>query len=503
MPFSTSSRYHDQRKLRNNSPKKTGNHRDSFILSHSTISQAYKPQSPHNFLLIKNPNPNFNITALIAVIEKCYGFQEIIPVPNSSNIYAKFLNDIDLQITIERNADLFSSFGVEANIVNKLPLDLNESSKVVLITFYNLKINIDVFVLKELFCEFEDINKISIFKKKSHQALLEFSLIDEAIKFKEIMHNANFKELFCSKVQYTKKDNIKIINSSRLEFDFTKELKNAQLKSSIDLGAHIKGTSGGKEFDNNENLCNVSYDPTKLDNGLNVKNERWSGLIVRNLAEGVTHKYLFNLFSLYGELQKIDINKDDRSAYIMYRDSNSYKICTDLLNGICLFNNRLDFALITNNGTTSVELSNEDLNQVDNCTNHTIHSLDNYPSNIIKISNKSRSISHSTLKSMIENFETVQSVHKTNENSIIVFFDTKDAAVNILSRFHNKKLGGKSLKVNFVHESHTAAIEPKNATPKTYSMQNLYGSNYHSFRIPLKEKREWEENCNSSKFSAL
>ena len=52
--------------------------------------------------------------------------------------------------------------------VNKLPLDLNSASKIVLITLYQETVHINVSKMHEIFKEFGEINKIVIFKKKNY-----------------------------------------------------------------------------------------------------------------------------------------------------------------------------------------------------------------------------------------------------------------------------------------------------------------------------------------------
>ncbi len=68
--------------------------------------------------------------------------------------------------------------------VNKLPLDLNPTSRIVLITVYNEKIEINVKSVYEIFKEFGMIRKIIIFKKKNFQIFVEFDSADDAFFFK-------------------------------------------------------------------------------------------------------------------------------------------------------------------------------------------------------------------------------------------------------------------------------------------------------------------------------
>ena len=74
-------------------------------------------------------------------------------------------------------------------IVNKRPLDLNQISKIVLVTIYNEKMKINVFNVFDIFKEFGNILKIVIFKKKNFQILIEFENSENAKIFKKKCHN--------------------------------------------------------------------------------------------------------------------------------------------------------------------------------------------------------------------------------------------------------------------------------------------------------------------------
>jgi len=68
--------------------------------------------------------------------------------------------------------------------INKIPLDLNEPSKVVLITFLECQEIITIDYITELLKDFGAIEKVVIYKKKNTQALVEMESIENAESFR-------------------------------------------------------------------------------------------------------------------------------------------------------------------------------------------------------------------------------------------------------------------------------------------------------------------------------
>lgn len=125
-------------------------------------------------------------------------------------------------------------------LVNKLPLDLNEKSRIVLVTVYNEKIKVNVFTFHHLFKSFGDILKIVIFKKKNYQVFIEFSTSEQAVNFKQSLHNINYKGYFFVKIQFTQKKELIVNSNSQYEYDFflkkseKLDLKNSQKFEKLD-----------------------------------------------------------------------------------------------------------------------------------------------------------------------------------------------------------------------------------------------------------------------------
>ena len=124
----------------------------------------------HIYLLIKSLPQKMNIKKLKGIFSEYSSYDSIITIPNSRNIYIKFLNNSDIDKILLKNKSRKKPLLMMT--VNKLPLDLNKKSKIVLITLYNEKIKIGVFSIYNLFKEYGKIQKIVIFKKKNYQIFI-------------------------------------------------------------------------------------------------------------------------------------------------------------------------------------------------------------------------------------------------------------------------------------------------------------------------------------------
>lgn len=65
---------------------------------------------------------------------------------------------------------------------------------------YQEKVEINAFSIYETFKEFGTINKVVVFKKKNYQIFIEFEMTKDALKFKQTLHNQNFKGFFYLKI---------------------------------------------------------------------------------------------------------------------------------------------------------------------------------------------------------------------------------------------------------------------------------------------------------------
>ena len=148
----------------------------------------------------------------------------MIKVSNSSSVYLKFGSLEEIKSIMKQH--LVAPFCIGKKklnlcLVNKLPLDLNQKSRIVLVTIYNEKIKINVFTFYHLFKSYGEIKKIIIFKKKNYQIFIEFESAEKAHIFKDSLHNINYKNYFFIKIQFTQKKELVINQNSLFEYDFS------------------------------------------------------------------------------------------------------------------------------------------------------------------------------------------------------------------------------------------------------------------------------------------
>lgn len=175
--------------------------------------------------MIRNLNSKINDSSIRTIFRDFRSLKEIIRIFNSNNVYLKFGSLEDLKSVMKRN--LVAPFVCRKKrlnmcLVNKLPLDLNKKSKIVLVTVYNERIKINVFTFYHLFKSFGEISKIIIFKKKNYQVFVEFVSAEQAFVFKQALHNVNYKNYFFIKIQFTQKKELVVNSNTMFEYDFLK-----------------------------------------------------------------------------------------------------------------------------------------------------------------------------------------------------------------------------------------------------------------------------------------
>lgn len=178
----------------------------------------------HHYILIRNLHPKTSQTKVKNIFKDFPSLQKVIKVSNSSSVYLKFSSLKEIKSIMKQH--LVAPFYIGPKklnlcLVNKLPLDLNQKSKIVLVTVYNEKIKINVFTFYHLFKSFGDIRKIIIFKKKNYQVFIEFGTAEQAHNFKEALHNINYKSYFYIKIQFTQKKELIVNQNSLFEYDFS------------------------------------------------------------------------------------------------------------------------------------------------------------------------------------------------------------------------------------------------------------------------------------------
>jgi hypothetical protein len=106
--------------------------------------------------------------------------------------------------------------------INKVPLDLNHPSKVLLVTFIGYTKEMTVEHVIELFGTYGNIGKVVIYKKKNIQILVELDSLESAMRIRDdqeiISKNQNVK----MKIQFTNKKNLIVEKNCPNEYDSKK-----------------------------------------------------------------------------------------------------------------------------------------------------------------------------------------------------------------------------------------------------------------------------------------
>lgn len=448
--------------------------------SNTTLSNLTNKTPNYNYLLLKNLPNGTTKNQLTERFNEYETIEEIIIVTNSNNAYIKFADIEEIREILNKNESeglLFNNQRLPVCFVNKLPLDLNKKSKIVLVTIYQEKIEINVHSVYDIFKEFGLIQKIIIFKKKNYQVMIEFGSADDALLFKQALHNVNYKGLFFLKIQFTRKNTLVVKSNNIYEYDFTNkkgetEIKNKEVKQE----QHKKQT-----FNMNivTNLKNLEFDnkKTKTFNeieSLEEDKDKGEGkLQMSNLDANIKHRAIYNLFSLFGSITSIDLFKKQRMAIVTYEKSSSVFKAIQLMNKTQFFSKKVNlcpFKEETDNKTRSyimdpkIQSPISPLILTKNYTPETKYYQTNQinknkivpkPSRVLLISNMSSLIGLKSIEEMFATFEEVINISYLDENNdkAVAVFDDKIAAIKVLAVFKGIKLGDKSIDLNFSSEN--------------------------------------------------
>lgn len=180
-------------------------------------------------------------------------------------------------------------------------------------------------------------------------------------------------------------------------------------------------------------------------------------LLVSNIHPDVKHKMLFNLFSLYGNIDKIYVDNNKSEAIVYYEKEINQLSGKHYLKQIPLFGQQLKIYKISptvcfNNITGRKSSGNSSWDSTLGCSRQkTI----NKPNKILYIFNLSKNVTLKILKDLFEKIECPEDIYYLNDskNSALAFFRTLEVAVKVLCIFKNITLIDKNLKINFANES--------------------------------------------------
>lgn len=475
-----------------------------------------KPKSSkHHYLLIKNFKKKYTSEALEAEFSLHPGFEKVVMIPGSKNAYIKFEEIENIKRIIEENELVCSRTGqkIKMCMVNKLPLDLNEKSRILLITVYNEKIEMNIQSVYGIFKDIGKICKVIIFRKKNYQIFIEFETSDDASFFKEAFHNINYKGIFFLKIQFTQKNSLIVNVNNMYEHDFSKETKKNAIPNPINpilYKSQDKQKINGPSVSPRVELMNLfdecqtssTVSPPK---SLKRHTKKLHVLKASNLHPDIKHKPIFNLFSLYGTIEKIKLEPWSETSFIYFASefdqitAYHYLNCIDL-SGRIIFLELLQESEIETFLNSS--LPEDDSNTVYYAKNKSFKPEDiqnkqktiNRPSSILYVFNLSKSVNLHVIKNLFEGYEKVTQIYYVNEskNSALCFFNSTEAAIHVLCVFKNMNIVDKSLKINFANESLLKGVNEHSYRQSYFPAQEFEGRTKFSMLLDMM-------NCTSTK----
>lgn len=481
----------------------------------------------HNYLLIKNLPNAITPQKLLEILPTKCKFEDIIKVPESNNIYVSFKSLEEIRQIVEaseQNPINYNGKQLRMCLVNKLPLDLNNSSSILLLTIYHEKVEINIYTLSSLFQNYGPIQKMIIFKKKNFQTFIEFESSDDAAFFKQALNGQNFFGYFSLKIQFTQKHSLIVNANTDLECDFrminncfglkppvnfknqnqpvfyrnyhsevqsledlpsseSKVLSLLAKKSRLEAEKHLSYEPEKKApscirkilFDDEEESdirlaeAFLNYEAESEHEGISTirtqpqlesvclgKSKESSIARVTNLSSEVKHKYLFNLFSLYGTIEQIYIDQISALGLICFSSEFEAITASYYLNGINLFGKTISVEAVKDgpkqwDRNKTVLYTPKTLANDLQSKQRTI----NKPCAILYVFNLSKVVDLNFVMKLIETKERVKSINYLNssKNSALCFMESVESAVRALCLFKNVNLLDKSLKINFANES--------------------------------------------------
>lgn len=106
--------------------------------------------------------------------------------------------------------------------INKIPLDLNQPSKVLLVTFIGYTKDMTVENVIELFGTYGNIGKVVIYRKKNIQILVEMDSLEAAMSIRDDQEKISKDESIKMKIQFTNKKNLIVEKNCMNEYDSKK-----------------------------------------------------------------------------------------------------------------------------------------------------------------------------------------------------------------------------------------------------------------------------------------
>lgn len=469
------------------------------------------PASDESYLLIKNLPASITESEVWTLFQDSISLEKVIILPKTNNVYLKFTSAVEIQSILRANETLplvYQGQKLKMGSVLKLPLDLNHASRVVLLTLYEEKIEVTAQTVFQIFKDACRPLRIIVFKKKNYQVFVEFDSVEEAAAFKETFDNINFNGFFFLKVQFTRKNSLNITKVSSMEHDFTAYHDQKGRFTALDLGrlerAGIRpfgfpnGPSGSRSpanvvpsLQNFDDFGERTPGADPLKESLDVQNltrdtseDKTDMFYVVNL--GNVHaelkvKAIFNLFSLYGNIEKISSDPAKKRAAVFYETEFEQMTAHHCLAGLSIFGQEVDLkvAKVPRGNLSDTQFPNlvHYKRGAEGRPTNTLSKLRviNKPNQVLYVFNLSTGASLDALRALFAKHAQVTDIYYSNDtkNSALAAFQSVDDAVKILCLFKNTTFGDKNLKINFANGNLLKAKDAYQRKGKFVSLQNF------------------------------
>lgn len=467
--------------------------------------------SDESYLLIKNLPPSITEQEVWTLFQDSISLEKVIILPKTNNVYLKFTSAVEIQSVLRANEALplvYQGQKLKMGSVLKLPLDLNHASRVVLLTLYEEKIEVTAQTVFQIFKDACRPLRIIVFKKKNYQVFVEFGSAEEAAAFKETFDNINFNGFFFLKVQFTRKNSLNITKVSSMEHDFTAYHDQKGRFTALDLGrlerAGIKpfgfphGPFAGRSptnvvpsLQNFDDFGERSPPAEPLKEALDVQNltrdtsedktDMFYVIHISNVHAELKVKAIFNLFSLYGNIEKISSDPAKKKAAVFFETEFEQMTAHHCLANLTLFGQEADLrvAKVPRANLSDAHFPNlvHYKRGAEGRPTSTLSKLRviNKPNQVLYVFNLSAGASLDALRALFAKHAQVTDIYYSNDtkNSALASFPTVDDAVKVLCLFKNTTFGDKNLKINFANGNLLKAKDAYQRKGKFVSLQNF------------------------------
>ena len=180
------------------------------------------------------------------------------------------------------------------------------------------------------------------------------------------------------------------------------------------------------------------------------------GVLVKNVASFISHDMLFNLFSLYGNIERIDKNSGLGFSAVIYQSSNQMSMALKNLNQLPLFGTPISLDILNQNnnilqfGSLTKDYSGFKDQRFKIPGSKNFKNM-NPPSSTVHLSNLPENYDLNELKNLFSSVAPPLGITHFNDSTSMALacFDSIDSAIRVIITFHNYNILGRYFISNF------------------------------------------------------